>query len=67
MGRFFSKKCCIVKKKSYEGMKANWEFLFRGADIDAFAAAHDIGIRADNAVRYRNREDIRDSYGEVSF
>lgn len=46
--------------------ECGWEFLFLGADIDAFAAARNIGIRQGNAVRYRNREDIRDSYAAVS-
>ena len=46
---------------------AGWEVLFMGADIDAFAAARDIGIRSGNTVRYRRREDIRDSYDAVNI
>ena len=30
----------------------DWEFLFLGANIDAIAAAEDIGIRRDRAVKY---------------
>ena len=29
-----------------------WEFLFLGANMDAIAAAEDIGIRRDRAVKY---------------
>ena len=45
---------------------AGWEFLFLGADIDAFALARDIGIQSDRAVRYRGKEDIGDSYIAIS-
>lgn len=31
-----------------------WEFIFMGANIDAVAAARDIGIRPDRSVRYRS-------------
>ena len=36
---------------------ARWEFIFVGADIDAFASAESIGIRADRAVRFSKDED----------
>ncbi|MBR0356238.1 MAG: hypothetical protein IJH54_02050, partial [Clostridia bacterium] len=35
-----------------------WEFLFLGANMDAIAAAEDIGIRRDRAVKY-----VQDSAG----
>ena len=35
-----------------------WEFLFLGANMDAIAAAEDIGIRRDRAVKY-----VQDSVG----
>ena len=38
----------LVEKKQEEG----WEFLFLGANIDAFAAAASCGIRKDRAVNY---------------
>ena len=57
----------VVKRMiQHQQEEFGWEFLFLGADIDAFAAARNIGIRPGNAVRYRNREDIRDSYAAVS-
>ena len=57
----------VVKRMiQHQQEECGWEFLFLGADIDAFAAAKNIGIRQGNAVRYRNREDIRDSYAAVS-
>ena len=57
----------VVKRMiQHQQEEFGWEFLFLGADIDAFAAAKNIGIRQGNAVRYRNREDIRDSYAAVS-
>ncbi len=34
--------------------KYGWEFLFLGANIDAIAAAADIGIRAERAVQYKS-------------
>lgn len=34
--------------------KYGWEFLFLGANMDAVAAAGNVGIRADRAVRYEH-------------
>ena len=41
-------------KQMVERQKARygWEFLFLGANMDAIAAAEDIGIRRDRAVKY---------------
>ena len=41
-------------KDMVERQKARygWEFLFLGANMDAIAAAEDIGIRRDRAVKY---------------
>ena len=64
---FVSYSHSVVKRMiQHQQEECGWEFLFLGADIDAFAAAKNIGIRQGNAVRYRNREDIRDSYAAVS-
>ena len=42
-----------VKKMVEEQTKEyGWEFLFLGANMDAIAAAEDIGIRRDRAVKY---------------
>lgn len=38
----------------YQKVKYSWDFLFLGADIDAFAAAKDIGISADRSASYAN-------------
>lgn len=42
-------------KKMIEDQKRkyDWEFVFLGANIDAVAAARDIGINEDRAVRYK--------------
>ncbi len=47
-------------KQMVERQKAKygWEFLFLGANMDAIAAAEDIGIRRDRAVKY-----VQDSVG----
>ena len=43
--------------------KDEWEFLFLGANMDAIAAAQDIGIQARNSVRY-----MSDAQGtEINF
>jgi len=34
----------------------NWEFLFMGANIDAFSAAESLGIRRDRAFNYSQNE-----------
>ena len=41
----------LIKEKQE---KDGWEFLFLGANIDAVAAADNIGISADRAVRYHS-------------
>ena len=38
----------------HQKTKYNWDFLFLGADIDAFSAAMDIGIGAEYAASYAN-------------
>ena len=46
-----------------EQQEKGWEFLFLGANIDAVAAARDLGIREDMAVEYE-----ADSEGtEINF
>lgn len=35
----------------------HWEFLFIGADIDAFASARDLGIRPSRAISFSKEED----------
>ena len=37
----------------HEQEKYGWEFLFLGADIDAFAVGHDFGIKAERIARYK--------------
>lgn len=37
--------------------EAGWEFLFIGADIDSFAAAHDVGISRSKAFRFSKSTD----------
>jgi len=47
--------------------KYGWEFLFLGANMDAVAAARDIGIRSDRAAEYINDDtSIHISYRAVS-
>ena len=41
-------KAMVERQKALYG----WEFLFLGANMDAIAAAEDIGIRRDRAVKY---------------
>ena len=42
----------VRRMVEHEREKYGWEFLFLGANMDAFAAARRFGIRADRAVRY---------------
>ena len=48
-----------------------WEFVFIGADIDAFASARNLGIREERAVSFSKAddsfEDCFDSVGEVAY
>ena len=56
-------------KDMVERQKARygWEFLFLGANMDAIAAAEDIGIRRDRAVKYvQDREGMELNYRVVS-
>ena len=39
----------LVKRQTE---KYSWEFIFLGANIDAFSEAERLGIRRDRAVRY---------------
>lgn len=41
-----------VRRLVEDRQEAGWEFLFLGANMDAIAAAGDIGIAAKNAVEY---------------
>lgn len=44
-----------------------WEFLFLGANIDAFEAAEGLGIRRDRAANYRyDRQGVSESYTVMS-
>ena len=43
-----------VKALISELQKKNFEFVFLGANIDAAAAAQNIGIKKENAVKYKN-------------
>jgi uncharacterized protein YegL len=43
-----------VKQMIEEKRSAGWEFVFLGANIDAAAAAQNIGIKKENAVKYKN-------------
>ncbi len=48
---------------------ADWEFMFIGADIDAFAAADEVGIRPSRAFRFSKANDsyagCMDAVGDV--
>lgn len=44
----------LVKQQQEE---ARWEFIFVGADIDAFASAQSIGVQAKRAVRFSKDSD----------
>lgn len=43
-----------VKKLIQEKTELGWEFLFLGANIDAFEAAESIGIKKERAANYRS-------------
>ena len=42
----------IQKLVKHQSEKYGWEFIFLGANIDAFSEAERLGIRRDRAVRY---------------
>lgn len=42
----------IAEMVKHQTEKYNWEFMFIGANIDAFAQAHNFGIKIDNAALY---------------
>ena len=44
----------VKEKIAHQKEKYSWEFLFLGADIDAFGAARSLGISADRTARYSN-------------
>lgn len=47
--------------------KEQWEFLFLGANIDAIAAAEQVGIRADRSANFHaDKKGIRSHYDSVS-
>ena len=47
----------IKKMVKTQQEEARWEFIFMGADIDAFASAESIGVRASRAVRFTKDSD----------
>lgn len=47
--------------------KEQWDFLFLGANIDAIAAAEQVGIRADRSANFHaDKKGIRSHYDSVS-
>jgi uncharacterized protein YegL len=65
--REFSKsglKSLIEEKKD----KQKWEFLFLGANIDAFGEARDIGVGFSNAINFKNNSPkaVANTYGLLS-
>lgn len=55
-----------VKKMIEEKTKLGWEFLFCGAEIDAFGEAQKIGISKDNVIKFqRNSESLCDTVEAV--
>lgn len=56
-----------VKQMIEDKTKLGWEFLFCGADIDAFGEAQKIGINKDNVIKFeRNSESLTATIGVVS-
>lgn len=47
----------IKKMVQQQQEESRWEFIFVGADIDAFASAESIGVRAKRAVRFSKSKD----------
>ena len=62
------KLCSLVKLKEEND---GWEFIFVGADIDAFAESNNVGIRSQRAVRFSKTDDnLGDAFeatGEMMF
>lgn len=55
-------------RKAVEAHKDDWQILFLGANIDAFAAARDYGLSAQAAMNYNNQDagSIKDLYERTS-
>ena len=68
--RHYSNKQIQTMVKQQEA-EHDWEFVFIGADIDAFASARSLGIREERAVSFSKAEDsfedCFDSVGEVAY
>lgn len=47
----------ICEMVTHQREKYSWEFLFLGADIDAFGAAHELGISEANTAKYSHSSD----------
>lgn len=60
-------KANIKKLISDKQEKDGWEFVFLGANIDAAAEAKDMGIKEENAVKYKNTsQGVRANYNGVA-
>lgn len=46
-----------IRKLVQQQEEAQWEFIFMGADMDAFTSAESIGVRTDRAVRLSKTSD----------
>ena len=47
--------------------KYNWEFIFMGANIDAFTEAEKLGIRKERAVKFvSDKEGTKKNYDSIS-
>lgn len=58
----------IIKKMiSNKQEKDGWEFVYLGANIDALTEARSIGVKEENAVKYKNTGDgVRSNYKAVA-
>jgi len=56
-----------VRHQIIDRQERGWEFVFLGANFDAFAAAGSLGIRHDRTARYRSsKEGVRNQYETVN-
>lgn len=56
-----------VKRLIEDKKEAGWEFIFLGANIDAFSEAGSIGIKADRVVQYKaTAKGVRSNFDAVS-
>jgi len=57
----------VAERVKHQQEKYGWEFLFLGANMDVFAEAGSIGIRAVNTVAYvASKQGIKDAYNIAS-